>query len=450
MSEGHKGNKMTVAKISLFLLVAVLVFNTNFRVARADTVITQTISSTDLDAYLGRQTFTTTGLLGNLTAVKMKMKRTANASSCTEHFFKLGINGANTNAPAVSTNSASLTGTEQIITFFFDGTFPISSITSTNLISFSGGYAPCNDWDTGVKISGSLNNPYSGGVFSSASGTSQDMWFEIHNELPETIESTIVFQSPVDGQTTPDFTNYWVCITIPTDEQTGYNVEVFLADNSNFSAYTSSDNTADSIGLIPIYAGETVDECIMVTKSLDLTAGTQYRFQANLLDPEDNVIATTDEILVNIATGTKVNVASDSAPNITKDKYLRCLSTGGISGDVASAFCKIGVLLFVPDESSLDNFKTIQTSFATHAPFSYFYQLKTALDAVNPSAASMPSLTLNIGGALPVQAEMFGQTAINKYTTSGLRTTLRGLIVISLYLAFCGMVLFQTRKLFHK
>lgn len=85
------------------------------------------------------------------------------------------------------------------------------------------------------------------------------------------------------------------------------------------------------------------------------------------------------------------------------------------------------------------------------APFSYFYEIKGIFDSFSgeDETGAFPSITLDLSSSsIPFSIEIFSQSTIdNSFLPSGFISTLRTLMVASMWLSFSIMVFFTIKRL---
>jgi len=119
--------------------------------------------------------------------------------------------------------------------------------------------------------------------------------------------------------------------------------------------------------------------------------------------------------------------------------------------DFGQGLCNVARFLLVPAPESLNQFTNSKGLLSTTPPFSYLYTLTSAISSASGTAASITPMSLEIGATgtpIHFSQDMFSQNTINKYTSSGTRSTLRTLMQWALYLSFMAMVIVEVRHLF--
>lgn len=157
---------------------------------------------------------------------------------------------------------------------------------------------------------------------------------------------------------------------------------------------------------------------------------------------------------VTTASGSYTVIGATSLPpsGVIPSSTSSCPTTSFTIGsaDIGQGFCKAMYAVFVPDRSHLNDLSNLQTDIQTAAPFSYFYQIETAMTTLPTGSSTLPTLTLTTGGAIPLSVDMLSPTTIDAYTSSGTRSALRTLIEVSLYLSFVFMVYMTVSRMFRK
>lgn len=122
--------------------------------------------------------------------------------------------------------------------------------------------------------------------------------------------------------------------------------------------------------------------------------------------------------------------------------------------DFGKGICDIVRFLFVPHDSTLQDFADINTSLSAKAPFNYFYTAKSLVENISTSSTSTITsvLTLHLPTTTPIHfdIDMFSANTINKYTDSTSRTAIRTAVEFALSGLFLTMVIYEGRKLFKK
>lgn len=187
-----------------------------------------------------------------------------------------------------------------------------------------------------------------------------------------------------------------------------------------------------------------------------------YVAVARLYDGNDNLIHETPTISFTITAGDKIYTPVGTAPSRTENistvkeqANQSCLEVPAILdiAGVRQAYigaCKFAVFLVYPEQETIDEFYAIPENLQTHAPFSYFYEVKTMFESIETEATEMPEITFEIGGALPVEATVFSEDSIDTYTSGGFSTKIRTAIGAMLWFGFIMLVIYEWRKLFHK
>jgi hypothetical protein len=266
---------------------------------------------------------------------------------------------------------------------------------------------------------------------------------------PVDTDNLLKWYSPYESSSTPDFSNWTlktsgsalsaagattVCLWVQYSPVSTPG-EIFVDECDPSLAYSTSSLGANTLIFLP--------------KTIPLTAE-DWTARAWLVDQDGTtVIAQTSTITFTVTSGTATTYAT-APPPTTDDFTADCTSDGSTIGDIKSAFCTTVRDLFVPSSDALSQYSTLPAMFQTHAPFSYFYNVKDAITNLDPSSSDISGLTITTGGAIPISVDMFSSTTIDKYTSSGTRATLRTLIQYSLYLAFVYLVFHEVRKLFRK
>lgn len=276
----------------------------------------------------------------------------------------------------------------------------------------------------------------------------------------------IQLYTPYDGLSTPNFNRWQSKITINGDDYSSYWWTVDYWDTGSPSTvYT--DDLLSQFGTVPLNKGDLyVDTIHILTKATSLSSGT---FQAK---PKLFVIKTSDTT-TQIFEGDTIDFTVVSGDTVTYTETpqspdaqftwvcehtdFRIDWTGAtylpdVDLDFGQGFCEVMRYLFKPSSDVLAKFQTLRLMLQQTAPISYFYEVNTIFDHVDPNAATLEGLTINTGTSTPIQieADLFSADTIEKYTDSTSRALVRTIIEYSLYLLFITAVSFTTINAFKK
>jgi len=136
---------------------------------------------------------------------------------------------------------------------------------------------------------------------------------------------------------------------------------------------------------------------------------------------------------------------------------LQC-ATGNIFTD---GLCTAFSFLFVPDPNTLNNYTTFTAMLETKFPFSWMYQVQTAITGLTASSTSnfqtaslnLASLgvgsTTAIGNILP-DVDVLSTTTIEKFMPSGMWSSIQALIAAALWLSLGLYIFYEVRGLLHR
>jgi len=155
----------------------------------------------------------------------------------------------------------------------------------------------------------------------------------------------------------------------------------------------------------------------------------------------------------NMIIGINDNLASQ-ANEITQSVALCPATNFSVFGaDFGLGFCQIMRYLFIPNQTTLNQWTDSKDLMATKAPLSYFYDLTTNFGSLaTTSTATITPLTLKLSTSTPISfsIDMFSENTIDKFTNSTARGIIRTLIQYSLYVAFVAMIILEIRHIFKK
>lgn len=259
------------------------------------------------------------------------------------------------------------------------------------------------------------------------------------------IGNDVYFKAPTNGNTSHDFKTWWVCANIPvTADTSGYSIEVLYGESE--AGFSESDSTKDDIGLIPIYDEDSINECPLLSKSAALTTG-NYHAQINLLDQDDELLATSEEITFHITSGDQVDFANDG--QITRDRSAECDIKW--SNFFTREACKLGVFLLAPDTDQLQaQLDDLKDRLANNVPFSYFYQQKETIEGIAVSTDNEQLFDVD----LPIETGTISTTlAFGGFDTGDTRiqnvlSPFRSWINIFLYITLGGYFIFRALRFF--
>ncbi len=262
---------------------------------------------------------------------------------------------------------------------------------------------------------------------------------------PPNLGQTTYFQAPKDGNVSHDFNTWWVCFEIPQGSGImGYNVKISYGLASGSFDY--DDNTKDAIGYIPVGQNETVKDCPLITKETDLTPEV-YKAKIEIFDQSDQLLSTSATINFTITSGAKVDFANDG--QIVRDRSQECDTKW--SNFFARYGCKIGVFLFVPDQTQLQNqLDDLNDRLANNIPFSYFYAQKITINGTNITTTNSQLFDVN----LPIQTGTLNTTlAFNGFSSDdtriqGVLSPFRTWMNIFLYLTLGSYFIFRALRFF--
>jgi hypothetical protein len=199
----------------------------------------------------------------------------------------------------------------------------------------------------------------------------------------------------VDGVHTPDFKNFWLTTNPGASGQYDYGVlwgTSTPGDIANFDQATDWGNT-------PLTAGS--NNLLPLVKTASSTPG-NYVMEAYLLFWNGSsyaTVATSSILNITINGGTPI-VNPNNAPGYVSGgtQANSCQPTNftllGI--DFGKGVCDTVVFLFVPNSTTLNNSLQNTTGlFQTRIPFSYYYDMTTALEASTSSGSVITSLSFS-------------------------------------------------------
>lgn len=418
---------------------------------------TVVMESTDVDGYHsidnGSEHFywdgTTQPDTGKIKKVTLLLDRDNDSDGGTFTVQLVALTPSTTYFPANETYSTSElqdeVGTE------FEFTFPIEDTVDFETDTFTQLFVTKTDGTSIRSAYGSGDTTHE--VFFGA-GTVRG-WYKINDFN----DPQLVFLSPSDDRRGTDFQNF-AFTSNPADIDSGtYRIKIgYGLDNTDdFTDY--SEFTYFFSGLIY--------DWIPVEKTNALTADDGYKARACLEDETETEIFCTDVITFDILGGTTTEYFTGTGViggGVGIDPQTLCGTTNfaipefdlalGYTFpriDFGQGVCKTVAFLFVPKQETMENFSSIKTQLETKAPFSYFVQAKEIVDDVTGTTGTFPTLALatNLGQG-DIDFDMLSPTTIPQYVGSTTVTLLRFLMVVSLYLGFLGLVIYETRKLFHK
>jgi len=146
---------------------------------------------------------------------------------------------------------------------------------------------------------------------------------------------------------------------------------------------------------------------------------------------------------------------TDSGTSLSGAKaFCDSYFTGGsLTSDTANAMCLVGSFLFVPSQSSLQQFGDLSGVFPTKIPFSYFYQTAAILNGTS-TTGNMVALSLNLnsfdaasttglGPILPQTTfSVFSTSTINAYLSPTMHDLLYNLAIAAIWVEV-GFLLYR-------
>lgn len=125
-------------------------------------------------------------------------------------------------------------------------------------------------------------------------------------------------------------------------------------------------------------------------------------------------------------------------------------SGSGLSAEIGNAMCNVVGFLFVPDQTSLNSFASLQSTFTTKIPFSYAYELQTIFLGLSASTtANLPILTLNfpnpasttpLGNIVPTSVVGLSTSTIAMFLPDEVRLSLLSLQRVALWVGFVFLI----------
>jgi hypothetical protein len=327
------------------------------------------------------------------------------------------------------------------------------------------GGSGCDGYVPSFQIEGAtgLSDPYTPNFFGGSGYTSYapTVYF---NGVPSYIPGvsppygtpTISFENPPfsPGVSTPDFHDWWLTENIPANHDPAITGYYFGVSYGTSSPTGSSDSLLNAIGILPLGATDSVSDSPLLSKEASSTPG-NYQAQAFLYNQSGTVIASSTVLNFTITGNgsTIVTVPNNNAsPNSPPLTGCSATSFNIFGADIGKGICDAATYLFVPPQSALNAFASLQTKIASSAPFSYFYNVQSDLTGISVTSSTMAALTLNTGSSTPIHIsfDIFSPTTLDRFTDSNSRGLLRTLIQWGLYLAFITMVVFEVKHLFNK
>lgn len=454
-----KTPKLFKALLTIILCFGVFSFSKVFATSIYDQSINNAqIQLPDISNNYAFNSYITGGITGTFSSITYLVKLTPNAG-CSGNLQAFGGIAGVQNAD--STINVSVDGIQKEITLNYTGG-SFSAINNHNIqLNFNNGTG-CTTAGVDIVIYGVTGD----GTYlkhATSAITGLDTWTAGSNLTPITYFSgapppttniTFDWQNPPFSQNfqSPDFHNWWLCATFPTGHNpaiTGYS---FKVDYGTSTPYGLSDDLLNTIGVVNINASSTTyTECPLLTKTATSTAGT-YKALATLYDQNHSTITQTSILDFTITGDGSVILTT---PNNSINTTQSCGNTNFVvlSVDFGKGFCELTRFLFVPSDSTLQNWTNSKDLMAQRAPFSYFYDLTGALSHLSTTTnATITPLTLNVATGTPMQMsiDIFSVNTLNRYTDTNSRNIIRTLIKYALYLSFIAMIILEVRHLFKK
>lgn len=138
----------------------------------------------------------------------------------------------------------------------------------------------------------------------------------------------------------------------------------------------------------------------------------------------------------------------DSTQVSTSTSVYRACGLTELDGCLVNAF----TFLFIPSDTTTNNFASLQTTSSGKFPFAYFFSVKDIIESAQDGSGTITSLTLAAPPGSPIQynVEYFSEDKMMEFFNGGTITLFRSLIEISLWLALMTMMFYSIRGIFNQ
>jgi len=201
-----------------------------------------------------------------------------------------------------------------------------------------------------------------------------------NNQFASTTIPQIAFQNPPfsPGFSSPDFTNWWVCVFLPSNGTTSaFSYSVFYGASS--TTLTQSDSLLAQFGQVPQTIGSQFYGCPELAKTSSTTPGSYVAYTA-LYDQNNATIATSSLLSFTITSGTPLLVPNNNLGQ--SNSLVSCNATTYqlFGWDFGQAMCNVLAYLFVPQTSDFTQFQTLLTTVTSAPPLGYFTNINSSLN----------------------------------------------------------------------
>jgi len=260
------------------------------------------------------------------------------------------------------------------------------------------------------------------------------------------------FQNPPfsDNLVSPDFQNWWLYTDFSSSfANTGFYFTVSYGTSTPYGV--GFDSLKNVLGVVPLDATAT-PKSYLLAKAATTTPG-NYEAIATLYNQVDATMAQTSilHFTISTSTGQILNVPNNNTA-VGGTQVQNCGPTqfNVFGADFGQGACNLVRFLVIPDQSVLNNFSGLTTTFSQKIPFSYFYDIASTTENLSTTGSNSPVTSFDLVASttsLHLTYSPFSSTTAASYMGQSLYDFYQTMMKYAVLASFGFFVFFRVKGL---